>query len=274
MITPKVKDILNIIESHAPLADAEDWDNSGLQVGDLEAEARIIGVALDPTLDAVHEAVRRGANLLLTHHPLIFPNIESIDLGYLPGKVVQLAIKNDLSISCAHTNFDHAHEGTNLALAEAIGLKSPRPLFSKDEKNGDVEKGDGIVYLGELPSPTKLSEFSLNVKESLDASIVRFVGDKDLVISSVAVSGGSGSDYILDAAKMGAQVFVTGEIKYHMALAAIDYRIGVVEAGHFYTEMPAVFEMANIIRKESSENGWDVDIFTIKGNDPFSIVGL
>jgi dinuclear metal center YbgI/SA1388 family protein len=189
-----------------------------------------------------------------------------IDTGCLLGKVIQLAVKNDLSISCAHTNFDHAEGGTNLALAKAIGLKSPRPLFSKGDRGG------GIVYLGELPRPTKLSEFSIAVKESLGAPMVRFVGDGNFSVSLVAVSGGSGSDYIIDAAKAGAQAFVTGEVKYHTALSAVDYGIGIVEAGHFYTETPAVFEMENIIREETSKKGWDVDIFTIGGKDPFSII--
>ena len=118
----------------------------------------------------------------------------------------------------------------------------------------------------------KLSEFSIAVKESLGAPIVRFVGDGDFSISLVAVSGGSGSDYIIDAAKAGAQAFVTGEVKYHTALLTADYGIGIVEAGHFYTETPAVFGMADIIREETLKKGWEVDIFTIVGKDPFSVV--
>ena len=279
-LVPKVKDIVEIIEEAAPKSWAEKWDNPGLQVGDMNADVRRVAVALDPVIDSISRSIDGGADLLVTHHPLIFPNISLVEIDRGVGKVIRLAIENSLAVYSAHTNFDRSPKGTNRILAETLGLTEIGPLFKVEDpgpKNA-ISNNDFAVAVGMLPETVSLNDFAASVKDKLNAPCVRIVGEKDMKVARAAVCGGSGGDFIKQAAESGADVFVTGEVKYHDALIVRDMvgdgslSMGLIEAGHFHTEEAAVPRLAKIVSEGALKKGFKIDVYAIEGEDPFSYI--
>ncbi|MBN2225508.1 MAG: Nif3-like dinuclear metal center hexameric protein [Deltaproteobacteria bacterium] len=278
-MAPSVTDIIEIIEIIAPIHRAEPWDNCGLQVGNPDAPVTKIALALEPDEQTIHTAHDWGGDLLITHHPLIFPNISSIDIRCAVGKAVAAALDAGMSVYSAHTNLDHAPEGTSFALARKLSLVDPTPLpssasvFHPQTTPADQPTTpDGIVCIGDLSSKMKLIDLARFVKESLGAATIRLVGDPQCSVSRAAVCAGSGGDFITTAHSLGADVFITGEIRYHTALSAAGSGFCVIEAGHFWSELPIISETARILGEESRIRGWLVDIMVIRGKDPFSYV--
>ncbi|MDY7035856.1 MAG: Nif3-like dinuclear metal center hexameric protein, partial [Thermodesulfobacteriota bacterium] len=154
-MVPKLKDILNILEEIAPAYSAEEWDNPGLQVGYPSQEVNKIFVALDPTLKAVEKALKSNAQLLLTHHPLIFKSLSCINKEIYPGNVISEALKKGISIVAAHTNLDVAQGGINDILANLFSLDNIEALWKRDDFKFD---NAGIGRIGDLPEPMKLGD--------------------------------------------------------------------------------------------------------------------
>jgi len=275
-MAPSVADIIDIIQIIAPIDRAEPWDNSGLQVGNPDAPVNKVAVALEPGEQTIRTARAEGADLLITHHPLIFPKISSIDVRTGAGKAVAAALETGISVYSAHTNLDHAPEGTSAAMARRLSLIDPAPLpcpdptaYGQNDTSDRVAAQDGIVFIGGLSSNMNLIALARLVKKSLNAPMVRMVGDPQLPVSRAAVCAGSGGDYIAAAHSAGADVFITGEIRYHAALAAADLGICVIEAGHFWSELPVIAETARMIGQETRARGWSVGVTVIQGQDPF-----
>ena len=234
---PDLKEVIGILDELAPFELAESWDNSGLQVGSYSQTIKKILVALDPTFEAVRRASSTGAQLLLTHHPLLFRAISCIDLNTYPGDVICEAVKNDIAIVAAHTNLDSARTGINHHLAKKIGLTgievlAPRELYG--------EGGYGTGAIGDLPEPSDLLSFSRLVKDLLGLDAVRIIGPDESVINRIAVVGGSGRDFINTAYKKNADLLITGDIGHHDALTAKTLNISIIDAGHFRTERAAL----------------------------------
>jgi dinuclear metal center YbgI/SA1388 family protein len=276
---PSVADIIGLIEIIAPPRRAESWDNCGLQVGNPDAPVNRAAVALDANEETIRSAAAGRADLLVTHHPLIFPDISSIDTSRATGKAVAAALMGNISVYSAHTSLDHAPEGTSFAMARKLSLVDPTPLpfpasaaHSGSALPGHDTAGDGIVCLGGLPSAMTLADLALLAKNALGAPVIRLVGDPVRPVSRVAVCAGSGGDFIGTAHDLGADVLITGEVRYHAAREAADAGISLIETGHFWSELPAVSETASIIRRESRARGWSVDVTTIQERDPFSYV--
>lgn len=219
MIT--VKDIYNYIDSFAPFETAMSFDNAGLLMGDETAQIKKVLVALDITEDVLNEAHSIGAELLISHHPVIFKPLKSINSNSIPYMIARL----NLSAICAHTNLDLSSEGVNVCLANTLGLEN---ILLTDE---------GIA-IGELPANSnKLTskQFAELVKNKLDCNGVRYTDIKNS-ISRVAVGGGACGEYIYFAKNLGADAFVTGEIKHNYILESHDINLTVVDAGHYKTE--------------------------------------
>ncbi len=221
---PKVKDILNFIDSFAPYCDACDWDNTGLSVGDENAEVKKIVFALDITGDVADFAERQNADLIITHHPLIFNPVKILPSN---STLYKLANSGIAHIS-AHTNFDTAKIGVNTVLCDKLGLKIVREI-----KNNDV-----LLYICETENETELSDFAVFVKNQLGGT-VRYCG-KNTKINKVAVCSGAGADYLKEAKAVGADVLLTGDGSHHDFLDANEMGIALLCAGHFETENPAV----------------------------------
>ena len=234
--------IIDIMEEIAPTSLAEDWDNVGMVV-DINENINGALIVVDVTKSSIIEAKEKGANLIISHHPLMFNAIKSI----CSDDVVYYAIKNDISVYCAHTNMDLAKNGLNQKLAQLIGLCDIKLLSNKEE-----EYAFGRVGL--LESETKLKDLAVRVKNVLDIEAVRVMGDKEKIISKVAVCSGNGSEFISEAINIGAQVIITSEVKHNIYVDNIESGICIIDAGHYDTEKHFV----NMIRKSLQESLSDI----------------
>jgi len=252
-MVPKLEDIIVLLERIAPAATAEDWDNPGLQVGDPSQEIRRILIALDPTIDAVKEARSRDARLVLTHHPLIFPSLSSLNRELSPGDVIYEACKSGIAIVSAHTNLDIAQGGINDMLASLFRLNGAQVL-----KKTESGTGTGLGRVGDLEESVPLSSFAESVKTLLGLKFVRLSGGGEKRIKRVAVVGGSGASLVSLASASGADVLVTGDVGHHDALEAQRLGMALIDAGHFHTEKKAFDLFGGRLRELLTGDGWDV----------------
>ena len=245
-----VQIVADAVNRLAPKKLAEEWDNPGLLVGDPKAEVKKIFVCLDVLDEKISRALELDAQLLVAHHPLIFHAVKNVRFDLPLGNKIARLIKNNLAVFAAHTNLDSAAGGVNDVLAKKIGLV--------DVKNfGDEEISLG--RLGTLETPMTAADFARHVKKVLNAENVRLVDAGNFLIEKVGLCGGAGAEFIQKAKFFGAQAFVTGDVKYHEAQAAVENKIHVVDAGHFATEFPIVHALAEYLRDELKD--FSVEIF-------------
>jgi len=222
-----------------PRSLAAEWDMDGLQCSANPAkELRRVLVALDATEDAIDKAVDGGYDLLLTHHPMIFGKAGDIVPERLYGNRIIKLITAGVSAASFHTRFDAGVGGVNDSLASALG-------FSETETFGDSEMPDG-GRIGVLTSSMNAEEFCAFVKEKLHTPYVKLTGGGE--VKRVAMLGGAGKDFVMPAKAAGADAIVTGEVSYNAALDFAESGIAVIEAGHYYTEFPACYRLAELVR--------------------------
>lgn len=369
----RLQDLVGLLNSHYPQNLAEDWDNVGLQVGDLKQELAKVMVALEPTIATVQSAINHQCQALVTHHPLIFKPLKKITTSDETGQILFEAIRNNLAIISVHTNLDHASDGLNDWLAQALNLTNYKPLLLP--KTGDLVKlvvfvpqndadtiattlfkagaghvgrydhcsfrsagtgtfraNDGctphigiigndeqidemrletivpqalvnrviekmikvhpyeeVAYdllpldnrrndiglgrIGYLETPQSLNQFAKCCKQQLGCNTLRMVATGDTPIHKVAVCGGSGAMLIHEAARQGADVLVTGDIKYHEAMSARALGLALIDAGHFATEQLMASCLAEKLTNESQQRAWSVDYIVAPDEiDPFSTI--
>lgn len=218
-----VNEILAFLETVAPAASKMDWDNVGLLCGSRKREVSKILVALDPFEDAAEEAVEIGADLIVTHHPLIFQPVKNVTDDTSIGRVILTLAKHDISAINAHTNLDVAEGGVNDVLAQVLGLQ-----------NVEVVPG-GLLRIGDV-NAQPVESFLEHVKNTLGCPGLRYVGSGE--VHRVAVGGGACGSELMDAVDAGCDTFVTSDIKYNTFWDAHDLGINLIDAGHFYTENP------------------------------------
>lgn len=250
----KCYEIIAFLEKLAPQELAEEWDNTGLLVGNRNDSIIRIMICLDVTLASINEAVAKKADLIITHHPVIFEGIKRITEQDFKGKQLYKLIHNGLSVYSAHTNLDYADSGVNTCLASNLGI------------HDTVVMGKGPGKCGMLEQRMSLEEFTRHVKKSLQVPFLRVVGHAASGIQKVAVFSGS-FDGDLDAVlESGADALVTGDLKYHTALDAQEAGICIIDAGHFSTEKIVLPYLAQVI----GEAFPDVEILTFTEEcDPF-----
>jgi len=368
-MTPRVSDLIEIINSISPFCYAENWDNVGLQVGDPSAPASKIMVSLDACDDAVDAAIAGGCRLLVTHHPLIFRPVKSIDLRDPIGSIIGKILRHSLSVVSLHTNLDISDGGVNDFLSEKIGLAATAPLsitrreeliklavfvprgyeeqlmdalfrfggflgnycdcsfqsggmgtyrplpgaepflgtVGKREyaeetrlevllRKADLEpalaalrvshpyeepaydlypvlntgKQEGLGRIGVLDQPISLEKFALRLRDEFSLDSVRFVGEKDRMLQRVAICGGSGASLLRESHRKGADVLVTGDVKYHDACEARSLALSLVDIGHFASEILMVDGLAARLETAVRERGLEVEILRCKEErDPF-----
>ena len=227
MIT--VQDIYHMIDQMAPFESQEDFDNAGLLLGDPAMEVRGIHVALDVTERVLDEAEAAGANLIVTHHPIMFSPVKRLVATDYETRLIFRMIRAGMALIAAHTNFDRAPGGMNDTLAERCGLTQVT--------------GEGFIRVGNLPHPMTGRELAAHIAASLD-TVVRPMGDAEKVYRRLALCSGGGSDFWTEGLALGADAFLTGEMKHHHALALADAGMLGLEAGHFATEQPGVLALA------------------------------
>ena len=231
-----LEEILSFFRTRFPEELKEEWDNVGLMTGDENQDISKVLVTLDVTQDTVQEAISFGAELIISHHPLIFSPIKSITEDTVSGSLIRQLIKNDISVYSMHTNFDKAKGGMNDLLAEKLGLLNIREYFEDELLTPEGKKLDNIGRVGKLPSPMTLDDLADFVKASLGSTAIKIFGDGDEMIESVALCTGSGGSMLYSAFNSGADAYITSDLGHHHAQTASEIGLNMIDAGHFETE--------------------------------------
>ncbi len=254
----KICEIRELLNLRFPSSLSEEWDNDGdMLCIDPQREVTGIVTALDVTDMAVDEAVRVGANLIVSHHPMIFKPLKRLDSSALAKRIERL-IKADISVLSYHTRFDSAKGGMNDILAEKVGLINPAPFGFE----GEIPMG----RIGGFPECSP-GEFATQISIALNTHVTYFEGTRQ--IKRVAVLGGGGKDFIHLAHTLGADAMVTGDITYSVANDELPYGITMVDAGHYPTEVIAVDAFAELL-----EDNFDIAVHRFYGENPAKIVTL
>ena len=227
----KAYELIEWLNEHHPQKFAEDWDNVGLLVGDDQKEISHVFLALDLTEPVLDEAVASGADMILTHHPMIFSGIKKINNHTFTGRKILRLIKEDIPYFAMHTNYDVI--GMADLSADHLKLQDTRVLTVTD---GSGEQPEGFGRVGKLSHVMTLGECGKYVKECNHIPDVRVYGDLDRKIETVAICTGSGKSMIGDVMAAGADVYVTGDIDYHTAIDTMADGLAIVDAGHYGTE--------------------------------------
>jgi dinuclear metal center YbgI/SA1388 family protein len=279
---------LDIINGFAPFALAENWDNSGLQAGDPDGEIQKIMVSLDVSKEVMEAARDWGADLVLSHHPLQMNPVKSIDFSKMPGSAIGLAAREHISIISAHTNLDKAVDGLNDYFAHIMGVECDESLCpdsmisdsiildsNKAASHLDESKGplQGIGRIGHLKSVLSLRNLALNVKECLGLEHLRVIGNLDLQVDRVALCTGSGGSLMDCFLGSSADVYITGDVKYHEARQVEMNNKGLIDVGHFASEIIVVDLLESSLARALASVGYDIKIQGFKKEkDPFKIV--
>jgi dinuclear metal center YbgI/SA1388 family protein len=227
----KVGDICTLLESFAPLSLQEPYDNAGLILGNRETEVTGVLISLDATLEVIDEAIALGYNMIVTHHPFIFKGLRTITGKNHTEDCLIKAIKKDIILYAGHTNMDAVRGGVNERIADKLGLTHSSILVPGSRKDLDY----GLGMIGILSETLSETEFLNLVKQTFHCQGIRHSALRGKDIRKVALCGGSGSEFLEDALLAGADVFLTGEAKYHEFFThASD--ILLVDAGHYETE--------------------------------------
>lgn len=229
----KCSDLINELENFAPIYLAESWDNPGLIVGDTENDINKVLVALDVTDEVVDESISVGADIIITHHPMLFSAVKKITNETSIGARLRKLIKNDIAHFALHTNLDIAFGGTNDELARISGLKDIEILRESCQQNGQV---NGLGRIGNLEKQTTFGDFARIIKKELGLNSLRIVGDTEKKIRRVGLCTGSGFEFMVDAVKKGADVFITADLRYHESQKALEAGICVIDATHYASE--------------------------------------
>ena len=228
----KIKEVIGALEQFAPLPLQADYDNAGLQIGLTEAEVSGALLCLDVTPKIVDEAVAKGCNLIVSHHPLIFRKLNRIADENEVQVTVRKAIEQHVAIVSMHTNIDSARGGVNFKIAEKLGLRNLRFLGKQTVVDG-VEGGEGVV--GEVGEELAADDLVLLLKKCFDVECVQCNQLLRRPIRTVAVCGGAGSFMLDDAIAAGADAFITGEMHYHEYFGH-DQEIQIAVIGHYQSE--------------------------------------
>ena len=237
----KVRDIINVIEEFAPLSIQESWDNSGLCVGSQDAQVTSVLLGLDCTEELVDEAIACGADMIITHHPLIFSGLKRITPEDQIGAAVIKAVKAGISIYAAHTSADKVIAGVSGAMAARLGLVNVSIL----DEDGD---GTGLGVVGDLQQPLSAQEAVALVKERFSLKAMRTSRPLEGHITRVAMCGGSGGSLIKAAMASGAQLYISGDISYHNFFTREGFMI--MDIGHYESEIEIVEILFSLLRKK------------------------
>lgn len=236
------RDIMKVIEATYPKHAALEWDNVGLLVGRTEKEVKKIYVALDATDEVIEQAVAANADMLITHHPLLFSPLKKItDEHFIGSRVVKL-LQHDISYYAMHTNYDVC--GMADISAAILGLDGAETLEVTDK-----ESMEGIGKVGDFSGPMSLQSCGEFIKEKFQLDSVKVFGDLSSTVQRVAICPGSGKGMTELALEKNADVLVTGDIGHHEGIDAVAQGLAIIDAGHYGLEHIFIEDMANYLRK-------------------------
>ena len=257
------KEIMQVIEAAYPRSAALDFDNVGLLAGRAGKEVNRVYLALDATDAVIDRAIEAGADMLITHHPLIFSPMKRVtDEDFIGRRVVKL-IQSDIAYYAMHTNYDVLGMAT---LSEKIlGIKNSQVLDVTMCEDGNEE---GIGRVGDLEKPMTLEECCVYVKHKLKLGSLKVFGDMNGTVSRLAVSPGSGKSAVAPAIAKGADVLVTGDIGHHDGLDAVEQGLAVIVAGHYGTEYIFIDDMKHFLEDKLPV----LDVMTTPIIHPFQVI--
>lgn len=235
-----VRDVVKVLEEFAPLSLQEKWDNSGLCIGTMDAPVSSVLFGLDCSPELVDEAIACGADMIVTHHPLIFSGLKRISPDDQVGAAVIKAVSAGIAVYAAHTSADKVIAGVSGAMARRLGLKDVRIL----DEDGE---GTGLGVVGDLPAPVSAEDAIALVKERFSLRMVRASKPVEGCVSRVAMCGGSGASLIGKAIAEGAQLYLCGDISYHHFFTPKGFM--VMDVGHYESEIDIVGILFSLIRK-------------------------
>lgn len=244
----KIKELATVFDSMFPKESQESFDNCGLIVGNPDHECTGIITCLDVVPAIIEEAIKKGCNMIVSHHPLIFKGVKALLDNSFNNKIIMSAVKNDISIYAAHTSLDNRfHKSLSLSLAQSVGLENIEPLRKSQSSSSGIAMGAGAI--GNLHEPQYAIDFLYAMRSRMKITCpIRYnkVGT-NVLIKRIAVCGGAGA-FLLDTAKKeGADMYITGDISYHPFLEEHD--IYLVDMGHYDSEKHATKVLASLIRE-------------------------
>ena len=254
---PTVQTIEDMLNEIAPMETAEGFDNVGALIGRRDAAVSRILVALDCTLDVVREAKKLGAELIVTHHPLLFHARKNLLEEDVEGRILCEMVRSHLSLISAHTNLDQTAWSGSACCGRLLGLENLR-------------KESAYLFLGELKSPQTAGDLEEAISRAL-AFPVRLYGGRNTVISTLAIAGGADDEDWQAAKALGAQALLTGEVRHHNALAASMSDFVLFDGGHYGTEAPLVPVLAEYLQNRLNDVQYNVRVFPSQ-NAPFGSV--
>ncbi len=263
IIRMKCYEIIEKLESLSPTTFAEEWDNIGLLAGRRDKEVETVYIALDATEDVIEEAVNLGADLLLTHHPLIFKKLDRINTDDFIGRRVYQLIRNDICYYAMHTNFDVM--GMADAAADELSICEREVLCVTYED--DISK-EGCGRVGKLPKRVSVADLAAFVKARFHVPNVRVFGDMGDIVEVAAVMPGSGGSYIKNAVNAGADVMITGDIDHHEGIDAVAQGLTIIDAGHYGIEKIFISYMEDFMKRELPE----LCIYKTEIKEPFAVI--
>lgn len=257
------KKVIEILEKQSPKSYACDWDNVGLLVGREDKEIQKIYIALDATDEVIEEAIANGANMLLTHHPMIFKGMKRVTQEDFIGRRIIRLIQNDMVYYAMHTNFDVM--GMADLAADYLGISDTRVL----EITSVSETGEeGIGRYGSLKKEMTVRECCEEVKQAFSLENVKVFGDLERKVKTAAISPGSGRSVISNALQAGVDVLITGDIDHHEGIDAVAQKLTVIDAGHYGVEHIFIPYMEQYLKREAKELEIAVQPLTF----PFQII--
>ena len=259
----KCSEIITLLEQEYGKEYPCDWDNVGLLVGDDQKEISHVFLALDLTEPVLDEAVAAGADMILTHHPMIFSGIKKINNHTFTGRNILRLIKEDIPYFAMHTNYDVL--GMADLSADYTKMHDTTVLSVTEEREGEVQ---GFGRVGKLPREMTLREYAQLVKESLKLNDVKVYGNLDSMVKCAAVCTGSGKSMIKDVIKAGADVYVTGDIDHHTGIDTVAQGLALIDAGHYGTE----YIFMDAMKKELTQAFPELKISCAEVKSPYTIL--
>ena len=259
----KAYELISWLEKKYPTDAAEDWDNVGLLTGDDNTEVSHVFLALDLTEETLAEAIENGADMILTHHPMIFSGIKKINNHSFTGRRILTLIRKGIVYYAMHTNYDVL--GMADLSAGYLELSDTKVLCATGEKDGEPI---GFGRVGNLPCEMTLKEYALLVKKNLKLSDVKVYGNLEQTVKTAAVCTGSGKSMIQDVLAAGADVYVTGDIDHHTGIDTVAQGLAIIDAGHYGTEYIFMEDMKERLAKAFPE----LTVSCAKVRSPYTIL--
>lgn len=243
----KLYDFINELNCVIPPEIAEEWDNCGFQVNTGDKDVENVLVALEITDDVIEEAIEKKCDLIITHHPMLFNGVKSVDVRNATGRYIEKLIVNQIPVFSCHTNFDICDGGNNDYLADILSL---------DEVGYIADENITRMGYADYDSVREVCETLANGL-GVDAGTFNIVGDPDEEISCIGMCSGAGAEFLEIAKACGCELFITGDLKHHEARNAEEIGINVIDAGHFGTEK--IFSDAFIDIMFTNEFNYDIN---------------